>query len=242
MIKLLVEMLSRTQNVEYRYLIMQCIGELGAIDPCIVAQFNSSLSKLRPIDRWKRSKASDFPKNIHAMVALLLDKYLVPTLMAQRKNPCASTSRINSIGLAVQELIRVCGCKKNTALRASKTSNRNIRKEDEVVEWDEVLMGETNEENAIYFWENLLRSTRQVIEPYLAEPFDVQHYQSVFGGDSAGNEEVACQPVWSKIKAASSVGAIANAQNGGAKQLYSSWTSSINKHHLVKFCMPFVLF
>ena len=62
-------------------------------------------------------------------------------------------------------------------------------------------------------------------QPYLAEPFDVQHYQSVFGGDSVGNKEVACQPVWSKIKAASSVGAIGNAQNGGGKQLYISWTT-----------------
>lgn len=206
--RLLVKQLTVTPNTDCQRVIMQCIGEIGAVDPGIISQNVVELSP--PNGIRKSARIQSYPTNVHALVALLLDDFLVPTL-GRGEVHSDSTNRQNRIGLVIQELLRVTGCKRNTAMRASRTS-RVRTPADEPIQWNRILIGETTEENAIYFWENLLGSTREVIEPYLSEPFDVQLYKGVFGGDSAGNERLSCQPVWLKIKAAASVGVIANAQ------------------------------
>lgn len=208
LLRMLVEQLSMTKNLDCRRAIMQSIGEVGAIDPSFVSK--STADAKSASDRRNLSNLHTYPVNVQALVALLLDDYLVPTL-ARGELHRSSTSRLNRIGLVIQELLRVCGCNRNTAARASKTVGGRKR-EDGPVRWETVLDGETSDENAIYFWENLLSATKDVIEPYLSEPFDVQHYKGIFGGDAAGDERLVCQPIWPKIKAAASVGVVANAQ------------------------------
>ena len=77
MLNLLIEHLSITRNLGCRRVIMRCIGEIGAIDPVIVSNRESYLaSRSSPADRRRKFKTPDVPRNIHAMVALLLDDFL----------------------------------------------------------------------------------------------------------------------------------------------------------------------
>ncbi len=90
MLNLLVKQLSITRNLECRRVIMQCIGEIGAMDTAIVSNREPYLaSRSRPVDRRCKFKTPDFPRNIHTMVALLLDDFLVPIFWHRVKNRAA---------------------------------------------------------------------------------------------------------------------------------------------------------
>lgn len=199
--KTLVEHVYRSKNRECQEVLLQCIGEIGAIDPAIVSQVSSFSSF--SLERSNRTKMGDYPLNVFALVAHLLDGFLIPILAQGENQSSTLKSNSNRAGLSIQELLRICGCRRNTAARASKS--KGDPSSTKIDSWETVLVGETKEENAILFWENLPKGTRDVILPYLSEPFDVQQYKDVFGGASAGNLELACQPVWSKIKATASV-------------------------------------
>lgn len=200
--KILIEHVYRSKNRECQRILLQCMGEIGAIDPAIIAQFSSRA--LSPLERSDYTRTRDYPSNVFALVAHLMDGFLIPVLAQSDNQSSSLKSNSNRAGLSVQELLRVCGCRKDTAQRASKTAG--APRTNRIYSWETVLVGETKEENAILFWENLAKVTRDVLYPYLSEPFDVQQYKDVFGGASAGNIQLACQPVWSKIKATTSIG------------------------------------
>lgn len=204
----LVTQLYKTRNEDCQEKLIQCIGEVGALDPVIVSEF----CKISLVEEGNVSKHTSkrFPINVHGLVAFLLDNFLVPILVQGEKSH-NSNSRLNRVGLVIQELLRVCGCKHDTASRASKGVRHRSSTPDQV-EWKNILVGETAEENSIFFWENLLSTTRNVVQPYLAEPFDVQQYKAVFGGTSAGDVQLVCQPVWSKVKEMSTTGIISSAR------------------------------
>lgn len=203
----LVENLNKTKNEVCQNIIMHCIGEIGAVDPAIVMQFSRAQSKK---SATSLRGSHTYSCTVHSLVAFLLDEFLVPSLVRGEK-ASGSRSLLNRVGLVIQELLRVCGCRANTAARASKAIQPR-RSQSPPVDWKRLLVGDTEEENGIFFWECLEGTTRTVAQPYLAEPFDVQHYKGVFGGNSAGDITLACQPVWSKVKAASLAGVVATAQ------------------------------
>lgn len=204
----LVANLNKSKNKNCQEKIMQCVGEIGALDPAIVSQFAHSPSETESSSATQKSHT--YSCTVHSLVAFLLSRFLVPALVRGEKRD-GSSNLLNRAGLVIQELLRVCGCRVDTASRAS-TTMRNRGASDPPVDWRNVLVGDTEEENGIFFWENLESTTRTVVQPYLAEPFDVQHYKGVFGGSSAGDVSLACQPVWSKVKAASLIGVVATAQ------------------------------
>lgn len=201
----LLDCLHRTSCEECQEIIMQCIGEVGAVDASTVARFKKQVSlEYRRPDRDKR-----MPLHVHGLVAMLLDEYLVPTL-TQGSVQSSSNNSQNRVGLVIQELLRVCGCTRSTPKRASNTVRRGSTQEE--LDWDDILVGATDEENAMYFWENLLVTTQEVVHPFLAQPFDVSHYETVFGGENVGNVALACEPVWAKVKALSKPTEAATAQ------------------------------
>lgn len=198
----LVATLNKTKNVRCQETIMQCIGEIGALDPLIVHGFaQRAVTSAADVAEATLSYSNPVP----ALVSTLLNEFLVPALewASQRGG---SNNHLNRIGLVIQELLRVCGCRRDTASRA-KTRTKIKDPGQGEVDWVTLLQGNSEEENGVIFWENLNTSTRTVAQPYLAEPFDVHHYASVFGGGAAGNLEVAMQPVWSKVKAVTATGA-----------------------------------
>lgn len=204
----IVDLLTKTKTPACQEALLQCIGEIGAIDPALVAQLYREDGE--EVQRKNTAVQTVYPTSVHALVAVLLDDFLVPTLTkGEQRNQ--SRSMQNRIGLVIQELLRVCGCEKDTAKRAKK--NPHTRKVGEKgVDWDKVLVGESKDENAVFFWENLLPATRNVAEPFLDEPFDVQHYRGIFGANAAGEMKLACQPVWAKVKMANSAGQLPTAQ------------------------------
>lgn len=204
----LVANLNKSKNKHCQEKILQCIGEIGALDPAIVSQFTHAPSETESSSATHGSHT--YSCTVHSLVAFLLSRFLVPALVRGEKRD-GSSNLLNRVGLVIQEILRVCGCRADTASRAS-TTMRNRTASDPPVDWRKVLVGDTEEENGIFFWENLESTTRTVVQPYLAEPFDVQHYKGVFGGNSAGDVSLACQPVWSKVKAASLIGVVATAQ------------------------------
>lgn len=206
LLRRLVSTLNKSKNIDCQEKLLQCIGEVGALDPAVVQRFSKeySLSEMHAVDI-----GLSYNCTVQSLVCALLDSYLTPALVrGEQREGCSN--HLNRVGLVIQELLRVCGCRRETASRASKTTR--VRKpSDSPVDWDQVLVGDTEEENGIFFWENLDATTRTVAQPYLAEPFDVQHYKGVFGGASVGNIQLACQPVWSKVRAATATGVAASA-------------------------------
>lgn len=203
----LVSMLNKSKNTECQEKLLQCIGEVGALDPAVVQKFSKeySPSEMRVVD-----PSPSYNCTVQSLVSTLLANYLIPALVRGEQRE-RSNNHLNRVGLVIQELLRICGCRRETATRARKVAHIR-RLDDPPVDWEKVLVGDTEEENGIFFWENLDAATRTVAQPYLAEPFDVQHYKAIFGGTSAGNVELASQPVWSKVKAATATGVAASAQ------------------------------
>lgn len=200
--KTLIDHVYCSKNKHCQQVLLQCVGEIGAIDPAIVSRATSLSSS--SLERSSRTKIRDYPLNVVALVAHLLVDFLIPILSQGENQNLALKSNSNRVGLSIQELLRICGCHRGTAACAGKSAGDPSSTKIDF--WETVLVGTTMEENSILFWENLPKSTRDVLLPYLSNPFDVHQYKDVFGGASAGNLQLACQPVWSKIKAAASVG------------------------------------
>lgn len=201
----LVSHLGKTKSEECQDVLMQCVGEIGAVDPGLLSNRPAEGSQ-----NVSRSKAScqRFPRSIYGLVSLLLDDFLVHALRKGEKQD-SSNSRFNRVGLVIQELLRVCGCMKHppTLVRRS-----GIATSPESDNWEADLPQLEPDEKTTLFWENLSGTTRDAVQPYLAEPFDVSQYQHVFGEDSEGDIEKVCQPVWSKVKALTPVGKRVTAQ------------------------------
>ncbi|PXF43442.1 Serine/threonine-protein kinase ATR [Gracilariopsis chorda] len=202
----LVSHLGKTKSEECQDVLIQCIGEIGAVDPGLLSN--------RPTDgsqKEGRSKAScqRFPRSIYGLVSLLLDDFLVNSLRKGERQD-SSNSRFNRVGLVIQELLRVCGCKKYTPTLARRTELAKSTQYSN--NWEAEMAELQPDDKASLFWENLSSTTRDAVQPYLAEPFDVNQYQHVFGEDSEGDIEKVCQPVWSKLKALTPVGKRVTAQ------------------------------
>lgn len=198
MLTTLVAQLQNTSNEVCQELLLQCIGEIGAIDPVLIAQVSKGSSEV-PLSREEVMQT--YPQDVHALIAHLLDSHLVPTL-AKGEGRDSSNNRLNRIGLVIQELLRVAGCGKETANRTSRIIEHERTSHNSVLKRG-VVSGGSRDNTAFGFWESLLSSTRNAVQPYLAEPFDVQQYQEVFGGNAGGDTVLACEPVWMKVKAAS---------------------------------------
>lgn len=205
LLRVLVGTLGRTKNKKSQDRVMQCIGEVGALDPVLFSRFDKSSSQRNHSTVVINRRSC--PKQVHSLVTTLLDDFLAPALARGEKRG-GFQNQGNRFGMVIQELLRICGCKKDTAVRANNGVQTNVAEED-LVNWDSSLAG-PREEVAISFWVHLKSSTRPAVQPYLEEIFNVDDYKDVFGGN-AGNIQLGCEPQWRKIKAASPIDHIPSA-------------------------------
>ncbi|KAI0562285.1 Protein kinase-like protein [Gracilaria domingensis] len=196
MLETLLAQLSKTKNVECQDVLVQCIGEIGAVDPGLLAQNQNVSSSGLCVGGMINQR---YPKSVHGFASVLLNEFLVTALRKGEKQD-SSKSQFNRVGLVIQELLRVCGCKKSTVAKSNITSDdKSSLQLGE--EWESVLVQLPREGKAKMFWESLSSATRDAVQPYLAVPFDVNQYCMIFGGNAERSVSPACQPVWSKVRA-----------------------------------------
>ncbi|CAN8074311.1 unnamed protein product [Agarophyton chilense] len=207
MLEILVSQLSKTKSIDCQDILIQCIGEIGAIDPGLLPQ--NRKERLLGLHH-SRLVRPNYPKSVHGFAAVLLDDFLVVALRKGEKQE-SSKSQFNRVGLVIQELLRLCGCNRSTPIRANvPCAGESPRRAEQ--DWESILARLPKEEKAILFWESLSSTSRDAVQPYLAEPFDVSQYLSIFGENSERNAEPACQPVWSKVRALVPLGRRVTAQ------------------------------
>eukprot|EP00178_Gracilaria_changii_P000929 TRINITY_DN1120_c0_g1_i1.p1 TRINITY_DN1120_c0_g1~~TRINITY_DN1120_c0_g1_i1.p1 ORF type:complete len:2706 (-),score=337.05 TRINITY_DN1120_c0_g1_i1:1316-9433(-) len=196
MLETLVTQLVKTKSVDCQDVLIQCIGEIGAIDPGLLPQ-KQKTSSLGFYDG--REVKQSYPKSVHGYATVLLNEFLVAALRKGEKQE-SSKSQFNRVGLVIQELLRVCGCKKSTPSTPNSSYPGKASK-DAGEEWEAVLARLPAQERATLFWESLPSTTKDAVQPYLAVPFDVKQYCIIFGENAERSVSPACQPVWSKVRA-----------------------------------------
>ncbi len=88
---------------------LECLGELGAIDPALIMPHAQACRKQDGTRDPKREETAaadrEFPKSSSSLARFLLEVHLAPALW--RSDPLdAMGSRLNRVGLAIQELLR----------------------------------------------------------------------------------------------------------------------------------------
>lgn len=157
---------------------LRCLGELGAIDPIMVLPHAKKLVKRRGS---RDDTVHNYPCSFLKLGRHLLESQLTPALW-QNNLQDEDCYRLNRVGLAIQELLKACGCGKQTAMEARKYARLSAEQQDSSSISDGVL-----------FWNSLSEAVQTAAEPYLLEPFHVPSNAKKF------DIQTACTPVWSAI-------------------------------------------
>lgn len=194
---------------------IRCLGEIGAVDPVRLGDVSLSSSTGAPSSSAKKRR---LPLSVRNLAADLLSDYLVPALH-RGGDLLSSGNRLNRVGMAIQELLRVCGCSEGTPSKASAIRaaiDEGMRRYD-LSDWElkisERFAGDNlsaDNELAAHFWGRLPVEVQQAAQPYLSCPFDTSAYVgSLFGPDELFADKAlktlrARGEIWKRIAAGSS--------------------------------------
>lgn len=167
---------------------IRCLGEVGAIDPVRLGDraFSGCGQKLGSSS--SSSKRRSLPSSVRMLSIDLLKDYLVPAL--HRGDLPGAGNRLNRLGLAVQELLRVCGCDPETPATAKELLGsiaEHIGLFGDAWEQDRGLKGE--KDLAAHFWVRLPDDVKEAAHPYLSCPFDTSAYNLRPAGSAVEGEE-----------------------------------------------------
>eukprot|EP00171_Calliarthron_tuberculosum_P008932 IDg8932t1 len=165
---------------------LQCLGELGAIDPVLVSPHAKRCIKQRESQRGSIHK---YPCGFLALGRHILQVHLAPALWRSDPKDQYGT-RLNRVGLAIQELLKACGCGKQTAEEARNYAKLSSSRQDR-----------RKGSAGVLFWNELSEAIQTAAQPYLLEPFNVSMYAAVMGTGKQFDIQAACTPIWSSTQA-----------------------------------------
>lgn len=198
---------------------MKCLGEIGAVDPVLLSSAHI------PNSSSPSPKSRPLPTSVLGLAGSLLTDFLVPALL--RGDRLAAGNKLNRLGLAVQELLRVCKCDKGTPQRASSNSEaiRYILGEHPDESWEAAVSAVDPALLHIHFWGRLSIEVQETVLPYLSRPFDTSAYNvgtvpqessSAYSFAVAAEQTlIARGAVWLRLAAA--------AEGGGGPGLVAEW-------------------
>lgn len=167
---------------------IRCLGEVGAIDPVRLGDGALSGQKPRDGSSSLSSKRQHLPSTVRTLSIDLLKDYLVSAL--HRGDLPGAGNRLNRLGLAVQELLRVCGCGPETPPTANEladTITKHIALFGDA--WEEDRDLDIENHVAAHFWGRLPDDVKEAVHPYLSRPFDTSAYNVRAAGSGVEGEE-----------------------------------------------------
>lgn len=165
---------------------LQCLGELGAIDPVLVLPHTKKCIKQRESQRGSIHK---YPCGFLSLGRHILQVHLAPALWRSDPKDELGT-RLNRVGLAIQELLKACGCGRQTVEKARNFGDQSGSRQDR-----------SKAPAGILFWNDLSEAIQTAAQPYLLEPFNVSTYAAVMGKGKKFDIQAACTPIWSSMQA-----------------------------------------
>lgn len=166
---------------------IRCLGEVGAIDPVRLGDRALSGHRHKLGSSSLSPKRRNLPSSVRTLSIDLLKDYLVPAL--HRGDLPGAGNRLNRLGLAVQELLRVCGCGPETPAIAKELSGvivEHIALFGDAWEQDRDL--ESEKDLAAHFWARLPDDVKEAAHPYLSCPFDTSAYNVRAAGSATEGE------------------------------------------------------
>jgi tetratricopeptide (TPR) repeat protein len=152
---------------------IKCLGEVGAVDPVRLGESATAGFHPRRGSSASSQEKRLLPSSVRNLSIDLLKDYLVPAL--HRGDLPGAGNRLNRLGLAVQELLRVCGCGPDTPVAVEELADAIsilVREHGDL--WESGLHSER--ELAAHFWGRLPIDVQEAAQPYLSRPFDTSAY------------------------------------------------------------------